>query len=381
MIFHVVKQGDTVYKISLLYGVSMEEIIKDNGLTTPDELIIGQVLVIVKNREKIKRYITTAGYSYPNINRDVFSVALNYLTYLNCFNYSINEDGTLSELSDEFLIQSANNFNTMSLMVITNLDINGGFNSEKLSTILNDEELQDVLIYNILKVAKEKCYFGVDSDMEYIFGKDKIEYENFLKKLATVLHSEGLILTAAVAPKTSDNQKGILYESHEYEMIGDIVDKVFIMTYEWGYIAGPPMAVAPIYEVDKVIEYAVTQIESKKILMGIPNYGYDWVIPFKSGTRAKVISNVEAINIAKKYGAEIEYSQKSQAPFFRYYDENSIQHEVWFEDARSIYAKLSLVDKYDLGGIFYWTIMKPFPQNWTVLENTFNIIKKPTFTY
>ncbi|HBR02951.1 MAG TPA: spore gernimation protein, partial [Ruminiclostridium sp.] len=64
------------------------------------------------------------------------------------------------------------------------------------------------------------------------------------------------------------------------------------------------------------------------------NYGYNWTLPFQQGTAAQTISNVGAVNLAWREGAAIQYDPIAQAPFFRYYDENGTQHEVWFEDAR-----------------------------------------------
>ncbi len=52
------------------------------------------------------------------------------------------------------------------------------------------------------------------------------------------------------------------------------------MTYEWGYKYGPNMAVAPLNMVRRVLDYAVTEIIPEKIMLGIPNYGYDWPLPF-----------------------------------------------------------------------------------------------------
>ena len=69
--------------------------------------------------------------------------------------------------------------------------------------------------------------------------------------------------------------------------IGGIADSVLLMTYEWGYTYGPPMAVAPINHVRRVAEYGASVIDPEKIQMGIPNYGYDWPLPFVQGqTRA-----------------------------------------------------------------------------------------------
>lgn len=69
-----------------------------------------------------------------------------------------------------------------------------------------------------------------------------------------------------------------------------------LMTYEWGYTYGPPMAVAPLNMVRRVVEYAVSAIPVEKISLGIPNYGYEWPLPYVRGTtKAQSISNREAV--------------------------------------------------------------------------------------
>lgn len=107
----------------------------------------------------------------------------------------------------------------------------------------------------------------------------------------------------------------------------------------------------------------------------MPNYGYDWTLPFVTGSAARSISNIEAIRLAARVGAEIQYDTKAQAPFFTYYDSNKQQHIVWFDDARSIEARLKLIDKYNLGGVSYWNINTFFKQNWLVLQSMYHIRK------
>lgn len=55
------------------------------------------------------------------------------------------------------------------------------------------------------------------------------------------------------------------------------------MTYEWGFTYGPPMAVAPLNAVERVVQYAVSRIEAGKLLLGFPNYAYDWTLPYEAG--------------------------------------------------------------------------------------------------
>src|SRR5699024_6234617 len=146
---------------------------------------------------------------------------------------------------------------------------------------------------------------------------------------------------------------------------------------EWGYSAGPPMAVSPINEVRRVLEYALTEIPANKILMGQNLYGYDWTLPFEQGKSfARAVSPQQAIRIARENNAEIQYNEGAQAPFFRYVDKEGKQHEVWFEDARSIQAKFNLAKELNLRGIAYWKIGLSFPQNWLLLDDNFTIMKR-----
>lgn len=123
-----------------------------------------------------------------------------------------------------------------------------------------------------------------------------------------------------------------------------------------------------------VIEYALTEIPAEKIFMGIPNYGYDWTLPYVKGeSRADSISNVEGVDLARRYGVNIEYDNYAQSPHFNYTAEDGREHEVWFEDAESIRQKLLLINEYGLKGAAYWNLMRPFPQNWAVLNSLYDI--------
>ena len=139
---------------------------------------------------------------------------------------------------------------------------------------------------------------------------------------------------------------------------------MLLMTYEWGYTYGPPMAVAPLNKVRQVVEYALTEIPPEKICIGIANYGYDWTLPFVKGeSKATTIGNVEAVQIAIRNDVSIEFATVSESPFFNYLSGEN-EHEVWFEDVRSLRQKYALIDEFGLKGIGVWQLMRLYRAMW-----------------
>lgn len=372
---HRVAQGQTIHSIARIYGLSMNEVLAANPeISNPTKLTIGQVINIPRGPGKLGT-IEVNGYAFPNIDMEVLRKTLPHLSYLSIFSYEVNKDGSLRTINDLPLIAAARAAKVAPLMVITNLEEGAGFSSDVAAAILRNPTVQNKLLDNVVQNLRNKNYYGLDIDFEYIYPQDRDNYNNFLRKATARLRPLGYTIATALAPKTSANQKGLLYEAHDYPVHGALTDHVILMTYEWGYTFGEPMAVAPINEVRKVLNYAITAIPRKKILMGVPNYGYDWTLPYVEGTAAKTLSNTGAVDLARTEGAAIRFDETAKAPFFNYYDDQRKQHVVWFEDARSMEAKFKLADQYNLGGISYWTIGKYFPQAWLVQDALFNVKK------
>ncbi len=372
---HTVRRGETLIGIANAYGISLNQLYRNNPqLNARSEISEGQSLFIRYSDEKLGG-AEINGYAYEYVNLDLLRSEQPYLTYLAPFTYGFTPAGELIIPDDEPLLEIAKEFGVSPLLHLSTLTESGNFSNELAHQMLNDENAQENLINNAVEIINEKGYRGLDIDFEFLPTEDNLKYPALIAKFRERLNPFGYIVITALAPKTSAEQKGLLYEGHLYKEIGEASDGVLLMTYEWGYTYGPPLAVAPIEQVKSVIEYALTEIPADKIFMGIPNYGYDWTLPYVRGeSRARSISNVEGVDIARKYGVNIEYDSYAQAPHFNYMAEDGREHEVWFEDGESIRQKLTLIDKYGLRGAGYWNLMRLFPQNWAVLNALYDII-------
>lgn len=374
MNFYVVQPGDTVDSIARSLGVDVMQLIYENQLIYPYELAIGQALFVHKNVVEDKRQIAVGGYAYPFISTWVLRQTLPYLTSLLVFSYGFTMEGELIPPpygNEEVLLISAREYGVKPILTLTPFGPDGRFNNQLISSIVNHKEYADYLIQNLIQVMNSKSYRGVDIDFEYILASDKDAFTAFVNQVKDAMQAYGYETSVALAPKTSATQQGLLYEGKDYRALGEIADHVLLMTYEWGYTYGPPMAVAPINQVRRVVEYALTEIEPEKIDLGIPNYGYDWPLPYVRGeTKAETINNIQAVRIAIQNNAIIRFDDVAQSPYFNYI-KDGIEHEVWFEDVRSLEAKFKLIEEYQLRGCDYWTIMHWFLANWELLRTQF----------
>lgn len=371
---HVVNKGESLYSISKIYKTSIQELLNQNPyIDKPYTLYPGQQ-IFIKNNIDNKPPLSVNGYLFSSTNEDFYLPNSTELTYLSYFSYSFNEDGYLRGGNDESILKNANRGNIAPIMTLTNTNEKGSFSSTLASNLLNNESAINTLISQIMNVLRSKNYQGINIDFEYVSPEDKDKYVAFLKKLKDALDYD-FELSVALAPKYQSNQKGLLYEAHDYKEIGKIVDRVVIMTYEWGYTYGPAMPVAPIDEVEKVIQYAVTEIDPLKINLGIPTYGYDFITPHQKGNKAKSLSYEGAITLARQKNVSISFDENSKSPYFVYYEVDN-KHIVHFEDARSIGAKINLALYYNLGGISFWTLRSQFTQMWTVINETLDVIKR-----
>ena len=288
---HVVKAGDTIYSIARQYGVSPVHLLADNGLREQEPLVVGQAVVIQIPKEVytvrqgdtlysiarkngismrqlyrnnlwlqgkavlrrgdriVLRYenqgskgkIMTNSYAYPYINAELLRPQLPFLSWFTPFTYGINTEGGLVDLEDQALLSLAEFYAAKPLMHLSTLTEEGGFSNDRASMIFNDAEKQEKLIGEIVQTMQRKKYRGLDVDFEFIYPEERYDYIAFLQNLRLRLNPMGYPVFSALAPKTSDTQRGVLYEGHDYAGIGAAVNMVLLMTYEWGYTYGPPM--------------------------------------------------------------------------------------------------------------------------------------------
>lgn len=370
MLIYIVKPGDNIDSIASRFGVPADRVIYVNQLEYPYRLAVGQALLITFETIISGRNVISNGFAYPFISPWVLGQTLPFLDELSVFSYGFTTDGelVLPALPTEWMINDALSGGTKPVLTLTPFGPDGQFSNYLIHRVLSDTAARNRLIRNLYETVLNQGYQGVNIDFEFILAEDRDLFTEFVRDVTYAVNELGYEVTVDLAPKTSADQPGVLYEGKDYPALGAAANRVLVMTYEWGYTYGPAMAVAPINKVREVIDYAVTEIPREKISMGVPNYGYDWKLPYVRGeSKAVTIGNIEAIQIALRNDSEILYDETAQSPYFSYVSDG-ITHEVWFEDARSMLAKYRLVREYGLHGIGCWQIMQLFRNMWIVAQ-------------
>jgi spore germination protein len=221
----------------------------------------------------------------------------------------------------------------------------------------------------VVLTASAKDYYGVVFNFGFIADEDNQQFVITVSKSAARLNRRGMLVIVSII--SGINDAGI-----DYEALGRAANFIELRTFRWEQSQEPPMAISPADRIREAISQVSALVDPRFILIGIPNYGYDWTLPYVQGsTAAETISESEAEGRASRTGAAIQYSDTVQAPHFNYTDGTGAAHEVWFEDERSIRAKLELVDEYDLAGVSIWTIMNPFPAWARIMAEMFTVKK------
>lgn len=303
---HTVRAGETLSSIARDYDLSVRTLLRRNFFLHGRELLReGDVLAIDYADEALLGTLGVNAYAYPYIGGELLDSVLPYLTYLTPFTYGITPAGVLAPLDDARLLERAARYGAKSLMHLSTLTPEGNFSSEN----------------------------------------------------------------AALAPKTSAQQRGLLYEAHDYALLSKAANAVFLMTYEWGYTYGEPQAIAPLPQVRAVLDYALSVTAGENIFLGAPLYAYDWPLPYEKGrTRAETFSSQAAVARARLVGAEIEFDETARSPCYHYFDKMRREHVVWFEDARSLRAKIALAAEKGLQGVGFWQAGREFAQAWPLLD-------------
>jgi len=256
---------------------------------------------------------------------------------------------------------------------------------EKLGIVeclLTDESTQSEIIKQAVQALNNSqiendviTFDGIVVDFENLRGeKLKKLYNEFLLKLKDELLKNNKKLYVAVHPKRGNGQA--YYDGYDYRTIGEIADRVILMAHDYnavrltegemasGYNDTPLTPISEIYYALKAIADKNTGVtDLSKVWLQISFDAVQWKM-----TEGKVI-NQNAFHPSYAQlrdrmtknepdsGLSMSYSERLQNPWLTYYNNSDgTDNIIWYEDTRSVNAKIKLAKLFGINGISLWRL-------------------------
>jgi spore germination protein YaaH len=254
------------------------------------------------------------------------------------------------------------------------LVVNPGFDRLAAGALLRSAKAQQRAATYLAYLAARDNFLGWQLDLEYIDPQDKSSYTQFVQRVAARLHKDGRLLSIAVVPRFSDVypdadparefHSGEWGAPYDFRALGRWVDFMTLMTYDHHSVSTPPGPVAGYDWVKAALDYATERVPPQKVLLGIPFYGREWI---QSGdlTSARTLTFAEAQNQMERLRVERLWDERWRTPWFQYHDDSGL-HTGWYEDSKSLEAKLELMQKYRLRGFAAWRLGVEDPAFWAL---------------
>jgi len=210
----------------------------------------------------------------------------------------------------------------------------------------------------IVQLAVTNAYDGIDIDYERFPATSRAAFTTFIQTLATKLHAANKKLSVTVYAKASDKENWSGPGSQDFVAIGGAADSVKVMAYDYHWSTSGAGAITPMNWLDQVTAYAESTIPSRKIVMGLPWYGYDW----PSTGAASTVSYASAMQIATANNATIAHDPASGEATFTYNGRT-----VFFQDAAADNAKIAMLQQKHgaIAGVTHWAMGYEDPSVWT----------------
>lgn len=240
------------------------------------------------------------------------------------------------------------------------------FDGNLIHTILNDTIKQKKFIQQVIDTLLAYNFQGLNVDFEEINEPTNKPLSRFQKNLYTALHEKNMLVTQDVSAMNDD---------YDFKQLSDYNDYVILMAYDQNNNSSGPGPICDQKWVEDALDQAAAKMDSKKIILGLAGYGYDWSSwTEKDGEKKTAVrdrSYAEAIDQARISKAVIDFDNDNYNLHYTYteklYDSSAplIIHDVWFTDAATTFNIMRFADEYGLAGTALWRLSSEDPRIWS----------------
>ena len=350
MILYTVRRGDSPPGLARRFSFSAGALARLNGLDDRSRLAPGLALAIPGGAQGAERGSAVSAAICPACGEaELAGLADGFSLLCPCLCRVSAEGGLIAP--DEAPRRRAAGPAAV-LPCLSNLSERGGFSAGIAHALLCDSRRQDALLSRLLRLLDEGAYQGLCLYFQYLFPFDREAYGAFVRRAAETLHASGRLLMTVLAAQDGELSPGPLCAAQDHALHGEAADWV-LLCCEKADRFGAPGPIAPLSLQRAALAFAAERIPPRKLLLGLNDYALSWSLPRSPGSEAQRLSPAAAQNLAVAVGAEIRWDAGAGEAFFSCTDAAGRERALWFEDLRSLLARLELVREYGLGGFCF----------------------------
>jgi spore germination protein YaaH len=286
-----------------------------------------------------------------------------YLDMLSIDVYAVQDDGSIAGTDDLGAADYAFAHGIAAYVCVSNYRDEPLYDFDPQLARAAIQTHKETFLSQLVDIADDEHYAGVNIDLESIAYSDDIEADRaaftaFIQELAARLHAVDKELIVSVPAKSAESPEDDWAYPYDLAVLGQAADYLQLMTYDQH---GPWSDPGPLAGLDWVMEttaYAAELVDPAKLLLGLPAYAYDWDLQAYTAGEADAVGELywtDMPGLLALPGAQVGRDAAADSPVL-HYSRDGHEHEVWYEDAASISAKASLVERYKLGGVAVWAL-------------------------
>lgn len=266
----------------------------------------------------------------------------------------LNGSGDIDDESDPEVIRICEDAHLPVLGLVTNF--RNGWQAADLHRLLNSDQARQNLIDNLVTNAREHRFAGMLIDFEQARATDRDKLVSLVREAKQRFEAEHLVLAEAVPPDDS---------AYDLKALAADLDYVVPMVYDEHYQSGEPGPIASEDWFENQLDHLAKVLPPAKTVVGVGNYGYDWIIGGKSAAEA---SFQQVASAAAMNGAAVTWSDDLENPVLRYTSKQSeTRHEIWFLDAVTALNQIQAVNRENFRGIGIWRMGAEDADMWNAL--------------
>lgn len=258
-------------------------------------------------------------------------------------------------------------------------------NPDAIHAVLSNKILRDAQIADIVNLVNSKGFDGIDIDYEAKYAKTKDYYSIFLRDLYKAMGKKWVMCEVESRTPVTSRYDTVPADydpndvANDYVEINKYCDRVRIMAYDQSRVdvslnRANQGLYAPVSDpkwVEKLVNLASETIDKKKIVIGIPTYGYEYIVsPGGIGGYSYVsdgaLNPVYATDIAKALNLTpqrtsagelslLYYPNATSTPVTGVRADTQTNLLVW-SDAKAIEDKVNLARKLGVRGVAIFKI-------------------------